>query len=109
MEQGGAFSFSGISAAAQSFLVAFLRDRFPQRAIVVVTAGVKAQEAFHQDVATWLKVRSERGEVRMEGGSHLSSHTSPLFFPAWDILPHEPKLPHVDVISERLETLVALG
>ncbi len=31
------------------------------------------------------------------------------FYPAWEILPHESKLPHVDVISERLETLVALG
>lgn len=35
--------------------------------------------------------------------------TIPLqFFPAWEILPHEDKLPHADVISERLETLVSL-
>ena len=33
----------------------------------------------------------------------------PLFFPAWEILPHEGKLPHADVISERLQTLVALS
>jgi transcription-repair coupling factor (superfamily II helicase) len=32
----------------------------------------------------------------------------PLFYPAWEVLPHEARLPHVDVISERLETLVAL-
>ena len=32
-----------------------------------------------------------------------------LFYPAWEILPHEERLPHVDVISERLETLVALA
>ena len=32
-----------------------------------------------------------------------------LFYPAWEILPHEAKLPHADVISERLETLVALS
>src|SRR5262249_55430705 len=31
-----------------------------------------------------------------------------LFYPPWEILPHEAKLPHVDVISDRLETLVAL-
>jgi transcription-repair coupling factor (superfamily II helicase) len=30
------------------------------------------------------------------------------FYPAWEILPHESRLPHADVISERLETLVAL-
>ena len=32
----------------------------------------------------------------------------PHFFPAWEVLPHESKLPHFDVISERLETLGAL-
>jgi len=32
-----------------------------------------------------------------------------LFFPAWEILPHEGKLPHADVISDRLQTLVALS
>ncbi len=29
--------------------------------------------------------------------------------PAWEILPHEGKLPHADVISDRLQTLVALA
>ena len=32
--------------------------------------------------------------------------SSPLFYPAWDVLPHEGKLPHADTISDRLETLV---
>ena len=32
-----------------------------------------------------------------------------LFYPAWEILPHEGKLPHADVISDRLQTLVALS
>ncbi len=31
------------------------------------------------------------------------------FYPAWEILPHEGKLPHADIISDRLETLVALS
>ncbi len=109
VEQGGALSLSGINPAAQPFVVALLHERFPNRTIVAVTAGVKAQESFHQDLATWSEVRSERGEGRTDGAAHAALHTSPLFFPAWDILPHEAKLPHVDVISERLETLVALG
>ena len=33
----------------------------------------------------------------------------PLFFPAWDVLPHEARLPHADVLSERLETLHRLA
>jgi len=32
----------------------------------------------------------------------------PLFYPAWEVLPGDARLPHADVISERLETLVAL-
>jgi transcription-repair coupling factor (superfamily II helicase) len=72
-------------------LAVLLRNLFPQRPIVVVTDGLKTQESFEQDIATWLmKAR-------------------PLFYPSWEVLPHEDKLPHVDVISERLETLVALG
>ena len=33
----------------------------------------------------------------------------PLFFPAWNVLPHEARLPHADVLSERLETLIHLA
>ena len=32
-----------------------------------------------------------------------------LFYPAWEVFPHEGKLPHADVISDRLQTLVALS
>ena len=114
MEQSGALSLSSVNAAAQPFVVALLHERFPNRQLVVVTAGVKAQEAFHQDVATWLntesKVRGPRSKVGVASGSQLSTlNPQPLFFPAWDILPHEAKLPHVDVVSERLETLVAVS
>ena len=103
VESGGVLSLDGISVAAQPFLVALLRDKFPRRTIVAVTAGLKAQENFHQDLSTWSKIQGPKSKVGDAPGS------PPLFFPAWDILPHESKLPHVDVISERLETLVALG
>jgi transcription-repair coupling factor (superfamily II helicase) len=89
VEQGGLLSVAGVTAGAQPFLVALLRHRFPGRAIVAVLDGVKAQEGFHQDLHTWLEA-------------------VPLFYPAWEVLPHEAKLPHADVISERLETLVSL-
>ena len=113
VEQGGALSLAGINAAAQPFIVALLRERFPNRTIVAVTPGVKAQEAFHQDVATWMaaatasKVQSPKSKV--VGSQPSTLNPQPLYFPAWDILPHEAKLPHVDVISERLETLVELA
>ena len=112
VEQGGALSLDGVNVAAQPFVVALLRECFPKRTIIAVTAGVKAQESFHQDLGTWSRVEGCRLKVAgsTASGSQLSTfNAQPLFFPAWDILPHESKLPHVDVISERLETLVALG
>ena len=71
-------------------MAGLLQRLFPQRTIVVVTENLKTQENFQQDLETWLGA-------------------SPLFYPAWETLPHENKLPHADVISDRLQTLVALA
>jgi transcription-repair coupling factor (superfamily II helicase) len=90
VEAGGALTFSGVAAPAQPFFAALLPHFFPQRSVVVVTENLKTQESFQQDLETWLGA-------------------PPLFYPAWEILPHEDKLPHADVISERLQTLVALS
>jgi transcription-repair coupling factor (superfamily II helicase) len=175
----------GVAEPARPFLVALLSRAFPERCILAVTAGVKAQESFHQDLTTWMPtdagglapvaspggasvpasrlVSSRRflselhtdpkpvqspphpfplppgGEGRGEGerstpsvpapsravalrragasrlvrsvappGDTTTAAHDPFFYPAWEILPHETKLPHADVISERLETLVAL-
>jgi transcription-repair coupling factor (superfamily II helicase) len=86
-----------------------LLDRwFPGRAIVAVVPDLKAQETFQQDWLTWLG-----GTPDPAGASPVSSSSEatppPLFYPAWETLPHEGRLPHADVISERLETLVALA
>jgi transcription-repair coupling factor (superfamily II helicase) len=108
-------SCAGISAAAQPFLAALLHRVFPQRPIVVVTEGLKTQESFHQDLATWLQVEGgnveagQPGEIPKLQPPTLNLGHNPLFYPAWEVLPHEGRLPHVDVISERLETLVALS
>ena len=117
MERGGALSGAGICASAQPFLAALLHQTYPTRPIVIVTDNLKAQESFHQDIETWLNVgRESRVESREpaaageDSGSRPSSLDSrPLFFPAWEILPHEGKLPPADVISDRLETLLALS
>jgi transcription-repair coupling factor (superfamily II helicase) len=90
VEPGGALAFSGVAPSAQPFFAALLQQIFPQRPIVVVTENLKTQESFQQDLETWL------GAL-------------PLFYPAWEILPHEDKLPHADIISDRLQTLVALA
>ena len=81
-----------VAAAAWGHLVSLLSMARPGATVLVVVDGVKAQEALHADIATW----------RAPG-------PPPLFFPAWEVLPHEKKLPHADVISERLGTLLALA
>jgi transcription-repair coupling factor (superfamily II helicase) len=99
LEHGGVLSCPGVTLAAQPFLGALVRHLFPGRPLVIVTEGLRAQEGFHQDLSTWLRLHDQ--------GS--APTVPPLFYPAWEILPHEAKLPHADVISERLETLVALA
>jgi transcription-repair coupling factor (superfamily II helicase) len=56
-----------------------------------------------------LSARSQRSQLADKAVRAPGLAPAPLFYPAWDTLPHEAKLPHADVISERLETLVALA
>ena len=42
-------------------------------------------------------------------GGYAEAGLQPLFYPPWEVLPHEGKLPHADTISDRLQTLVALS
>jgi transcription-repair coupling factor (superfamily II helicase) len=93
---GGDSSLDGVHPAAHAFLASLLREQFPERALVLVAGGVKAQETLQQDVETWQLLFQKDGEP-------------PLFHPSWEVLPHDSKLPHSDVISERLQTLLALA
>jgi transcription-repair coupling factor (superfamily II helicase) len=113
VEQGGALTFSGIAGSAQPFFAAFLQQYFPQRPIVIITENLKAQENFQQDLETWLGLGSGVWGLGKEGRAAErqtpDAKPNPLFYPAWEILPHEDKLPLADVISDRLQTLVALS
>lgn len=93
VEKGGVFSCAGVSVAAQPFLTAALHSRLSHRPILAVVDQLKTQETFHQDLVTWSQL----------GGA------KPLFFPSWEILPQDSRLPHVDVIGDRLETLMTLA
>jgi transcription-repair coupling factor (superfamily II helicase) len=111
--QGGALSCAGICTSAQPFLAALLQRHFPTRPIVIVTDNLKAQESVQQDLETWVGDESNVEGLKSKAGeipsSILNLTFSPLFYPAWEILPHEGKLPPADVISDRLETLIALS
>src|SRR5260221_5066938 len=112
LETGEVSSCTSVSVSAQPFFAVLLRHLFPDRPIVVVTEGLKTQESFQQDVETWLKFRVQGSPFPIERTSDaraMAADSRPLFYPAWEALPHEAKLPHADIISERLETLVALS
>jgi transcription-repair coupling factor (superfamily II helicase) len=109
LESGGALSCVGIPVAAQPFFAALLRELFPGRPIVVVTDNLKTQEFFQQDLETWVRFEFSTQVPPTAPSSILHPPSSPFFFPAWEVLPHEARLPHADVISDRLQTLVALA
>ena len=115
VEDGGVFTCNGVSCAAQPFVCVLLSRHFPNRPVLAVTEGTKTQERFHQDVDTWLgfgrKETKPKGAGKEKSGAKKSGEAihSALFYPAWETLPHESQLPHADVISERLETLIALS
>ncbi len=106
---GGALSCDGLPVSAHPFIAALLRQLLPSRPILVITSGLKAQESFFQDLQTWLRLDDSDSSKENPSKTSLKAVACPLhFFPAWEVLPHESKLPHADVISERLETLLAL-
>lgn len=112
VEHGGALAFSGVAASAQPFFAALLQKLFPRRPIVVVTENLKTQEGFQQDLETWAQAAAARpanSPAENPGGNSPPASFHLLFYPAWEILPHEGKLPHSDVISERLQTLIAFA
>ena len=102
LENGGVFSCAGVNEAAWPFFSALIHHLLPGRTIVVVADGLKRQEVLQQDLETWLSVGSSRFKVQ-------SSKLVPLFYPAWETLPHENKLPHADTITDRLQVLMGLA
>ncbi len=105
-------SLEAISTAAQPFLAVLLAGMFPERLVVVVTEGLTTQERFQQDIETWVKNRQEASGDGASGGRSEKRpmfHSEVLFYPPWEVLPQETRLPHPDVISDRLATLTALA
>ena len=109
LEDGGALSGTGVCQAAQPFFAVLLKKISRRRPLVIVAPDLKTQESFQQDIETWLSISRET-RVESRGQKFLDdTGPRPLFYPSWEVLPHEDKLPHADTISDRLQTLVALS
>ncbi len=113
LENGRVLTCAGVGQAAQPFLAALLRKIFPGRPFVLVASDLKTQESCQQDLETWLAIQSTVHSPQSAAGNAPSSILdlpfSPLFYPPWEVFPHEGKLPHADTISDRLQTLVTLS
>ena len=96
-EPGGVLPLGGVSQGAWAFSATVLAYFSRGRPVLVVCPTGKLQEQLQQELETWLAALTKRPAK------------SPLFFPAWNVLPHEARLPHADVLSERLETLIHLA
>lgn len=109
--EGGVLSFNTVASAAYPVVAAFLRSLFPERPMLLVVDGLKTQELFFQDLQTWLKDSAPSKQTDSTSPLTTSPNEAsvPLFFyPAWENRPSDARLPHADVISERLETLLGL-
>jgi transcription-repair coupling factor (superfamily II helicase) len=109
LEDGGVLPVAGVCLAAHPFLAVLLHIIRPDRPLVLVAPDLKTQESFQQDIETWLSACRETGDESREQKPPGEAGSGPLFYPAWEALPHEGKLPHADTISDRLQTLVALA
>ncbi len=102
LEGGGVLSLDGVAGSAQPFLAALLTKLLHKRTVAVITDSLRTQERFEQDITTWLRLENP-------ADPKTPSPAAPLFFPEWQTLPHDSRLPHVDVISDRLNTLTRLA
>jgi transcription-repair coupling factor (superfamily II helicase) len=133
VEKGEPLSLDAVSPAAHPFLAVLLSSLFPNRPVIVVAQDLKTQEVFQQDIQTWLAhltgppgrrssgdgggiserdskdLNDQCGQSRSSGGGGSPGEGGAFFYPSWEVRPQEARLPHVDVVSERLETLVALA
>jgi len=75
----------------------FCSKNFPQRPIVVVVEDLKTQESFQQDMETCCKLQVASCSCPdAEKTSTFNLQLQLLFYPAWEVLPHEGKLPHAE-------------
>ncbi|MFO1477559.1 MAG: transcription-repair coupling factor [Verrucomicrobiota bacterium] len=108
VEPGTVLPCTGIHEAAHGFFAALVHQLLPNRPLVVVAPDPKSQECLEQDIATWLQPDKPEAEKIAQTSNPQPATCNLLFYPGWDVLPHEAGLPHADTIRDRLTTLMSL-
>ena len=93
---GSVLPLDGICSHSVPFLVTMLRH-LNNNSFAIVTGGPRSQELFQQDILAWTHLLSEN-----------SFYREPFYFPSWDILPQEDRLPLSETLGERLQTFQQL-
>jgi transcription-repair coupling factor (superfamily II helicase) len=75
---------NSVADVAMPFVVSLLSE-ISNRPVLIVTEDLKSQEAFFNDLQAFLPDAQ--------------------FYPAWETLPHDNVLPHIDTITDRLKIL----
>ena len=88
LKAGDFLSLNSVADAAKPFAASLL-SQIANCPILLVTDGLKSQEGFFNDLQTLLP--------------------GVQFYPAWETLPHEDKLPQADTIADRLKVLTNLN
>ena len=88
LDGGDFLRLNSVADSGKPFIVALL-SQLSKRPVLIVAEDLKTQEAIFNDLQAFLP--------------------EALFYPAWETLPHENVLPHVDIISDRLKVLTDLG
>lgn len=93
---GSVLPLEGVDPSAAPFLADQLR-RLGRYSLLAITGGVRCQELFHQDLLSWSSLDSAD-----------SNSNSLFYFPSWEVLPAEERLPEAETLGERLQTLIGL-
>ncbi|HON08932.1 MAG TPA: hypothetical protein PLW02_12620, partial [Verrucomicrobiota bacterium] len=95
-------SISGVHPAGQPFVSVLFQKKYPDYNILVVVDDEKRQENVHSDLTTLLNFFYS--DVALEKQQPFE----PLFFAEWGILPDDGRLPDMDSLNDRLQTLINL-
>jgi transcription-repair coupling factor (superfamily II helicase) len=87
LDAGDFLRLNSVADPGKPFVIALL-SQLSKRPLLVITEDLKTQEAIFNNLQAFLP--------------------EALFYPAWETLPHENVLPHVDIISDRLKVLSAV-
>ena len=95
-------SISGVHPAGQPFISVLFQKKYPDYNILIVVDDEKHQENFNSDMSTLLKF------FYSDASRKNQQSVEPLFFAEWGILPDDGRLPNIDSLNDRLQTLIIL-